>query len=269
MPFRTEPLHEDFGVVIEGLDPARYADPEVVAFVREAIARHKLILVRNATLDATQQVGFARILGDIARRGPSIPATGTHSFVSNRVVGGQLPEGELYFHSDQTYFDPPLKALSLYAILVPSSGGDTLFTDATLAWERLPDETKATVSGLRAFHAHDYSGRKYARDTRGQIDLSRPDAVSATHPIVWEHPDLRRPVLLVNRSQTQHVVDLDPDEGRRLLEALYAHIEDPAHVYTHRWVPGDLLLWDNWGLQHARTEWPAGEGRTLRRVPIM
>jgi alpha-ketoglutarate-dependent taurine dioxygenase len=269
MQFRTEPLHDDFGVAIEGLDPARYADPAVVEFVRNAIARHKLILVRNATLDATQQVGFARILGDIARRGPSIRADGTHSFVSNRVVGGQLPEGELYFHADQTYFDPPLKALSLHALLVPSSGGDTLFTDATVAWDRLPDETKETISGLRALHAHDYSGRKYAKESRGQIDMSRPDAVCATHPVVWSHPVSGRPVLLVNRSQTQRIVDVEEEESRRTLEALYSHIEDPAHVYTHRWVPGDLLLWDNWSLQHARTEWPAGEGRTLRRVPIM
>ena len=45
--------------------------------------------------------------------------------------------------------------------------------------------------------------------------------------------------------------------------ALYA----PDNVYTHRWQPDDLLIWDNHALQHAR-DVPGESPRTLRRVAI-
>jgi alpha-ketoglutarate-dependent taurine dioxygenase len=269
MSLHFHPLFPDFGARIEGLDPSTYSDPETVKILREAIGRYKLVLIQRPDLETDDHVGFAEILGSVARRGVAIKAGQTHSFISNEIDGAQLPEGELYFHSDQVYFDPPLKAITLYAMSIPGSGGDTKFTDAGLAYERLPASLKERIQGLHAFHAHDYSGNKYAKETRGVIDLTRDDAVSATHPVVWEHPETKRPILLVNRSQTQYIVGMERDESDALLHELYRHIEDPAHVYSHKWTVGDLLVWDNWSLQHARTEWDAKEPRTLRRVPII
>ena len=44
--------------------------------------------------------------------------------------------------------------------------------------------------------------------------------------------------------------------------------EDPALVYEHVWRDGDLVMWDNRCSTHARTDFPAGETRLLRRCTL-
>lgn len=265
---KVSPLFNDFGVLVEGLDPASHTLEATRAALQNLVNEHRLVLIRDTALEPEDQVGFSEILGPINRRGVSMPGGRTHAFVSNAVKDGFLRDGEIFFHADQTYFSPPMKAISLYAIEIPSQGGDTRFLDSIAAYKRLPDALKQRLQGLEAFHAHDYSENKYKNGSRGKIDLARPDAVSATHPVVWTHPVLGEPLLLVNRSQTQYILGMDADESEALLNELYRHIENDEHIYTHKWAVGDLLIWDNWALQHARTLWDSSEKRTLRRVPI-
>jgi taurine dioxygenase len=42
----------------------------------------------------------------------------------------------------------------------------------------------------------------------------------------------------------------------------------PGNRYEHHWEPGDLVVWDNVGLQHARGAVGRGAPRTLRRIVI-
>lgn len=265
---KVSPLFNDFGVLVEGLDPSSYATESTRAALQKLVNDHRLVLIRDTDLQPEDQVKFSEILGPINRRGVSMPGGKTHAFVSNAVKDGFLRDGEIFFHSDQTYFSPPMQAISLYAIEIPSKGGDTRFLDSIAAYKRLPESMKQRLQGLEAFHAHDYSENKYTQGGKGKVDLSLPNAVSAIHPVVWTHPILGEPLLLVNRSQTQYILGMDPAESESLLNELYAHIENDEHIYTHKWAVGDLLIWDNWSLQHARTLWDSSEKRTLRRVPI-
>jgi taurine dioxygenase len=262
------PLFKTFGVQIEGLDPTSHGQEETRKQLTDAINEHKLVLIRHADLQAQDQVDFSKILGPINRRGVFMPGERNHAFVSNAMGEGVLRDGEIFFHSDQTYFSPPLRALSLYGIQIPSKGGNTEFVDAEYTYERLPVAVKERIQHLQAMHVHDYSPEKYAKGSGYKFDPNSPNAVTATHPVVWTHPVTGKSILLVNRSQTSHIIGMDSTESAELLELLYSYNEDREYVYAHRWQVGDLLIWDNWGLQHARTEWDSSEKRTLRRVPI-
>ena len=53
-----------------------------------------------------------------------------------------------------------------------------------------------------------------------------------------------------------------------LLGELFDHLYAPANVYRHRWRNGDLVIWDNIALQHARPDQSATPRRRLRRVAV-
>src|SRR2546427_12432789 len=54
-----------------------------------------------------------------------------------------------------------------------------------------------------------------------------------------------------------------------LLDELLAHATRPASVYTHRWRPWDLVMWDNRSVLHRGRPWDAARHRrVMRRTTI-
>ncbi len=229
-------------------------------------------LFRGQMLDEEAQMRFGRRFGtlggiindfDPAKRGnhPEI------LYVSNiRVDGkltGVLPDGEMFFHTDQCYLERPAMASMLYAIEIPSRGGNTLYANCFKAYEALPGEIKRRLEGKRALNAYDYDG---APTLRADV---LPDGVKRfAHPIVRTHPATGRKSLYVNRLMTWSILDMPHAESRTLLQQLFDHQEQPEFVYEHRWRPGDVILWDNRSCLHARTDFDASERRRLRRITV-
>ncbi|GAB5470491.1 MAG: TauD/TfdA family dioxygenase [Rhodospirillales bacterium] len=232
----------------------------------EALYRaHHLLLFRKQDLSEEVQVAFARRFGPISHRNP---AQGTRDtvLVSNVEPGGVLGQGVLHFHSDNTFFAEPLKAIGLYAVEVPPSGGDTLFSNAYLVYERLPEDLKAKVEGLSSHQLFDYQGDY---NLRPSLDSAPADAQQALHPLVWEDPDSGRKALFLSEHTTAALPGLTPAEEEATIAALRAQIRDPAVIYRHRWQPGDFVFWDNVALQHAREPFDPAARRTLRRTPVL
>ena len=61
---------------------------------------------------------------------------------------------------------------------------------------------------------------------------------------------------------------LDKEESDALLMELYVHQSQPQFVYSHRWQPGMLVMWDNRSLLHAATGGYDGYDRLLHRTTI-
>jgi taurine dioxygenase len=231
--------------------------------------RHLVILLRNQTLDEDAQVRFAETFGSPAK----ITSGRTFSakypsvmLISNiRLDGkpiGALPDGEMHFHTDQCHQEIPAKATMLYAIEIPSKGGNTLFSNAYMAYETLPAGLKQRIAGRRALNAYDKDStlRTANYDNAGS---------SYWHPVVRTHPATGRKALYVNRLMTREIEGLPRDESDALLQKLFDHQEQPGFVYEHVWRPGDILMWDNRCTLHARTDFSTGERRMLRRVTIL
>jgi taurine dioxygenase len=266
----TRPLSGALGLEILGVD---LREPPTAALAAQLLhAWHKglVILLRNQTLSEEDQVRFAECFGPLAKT-LNVHHTGKHPatmLISNiRKDGkpiGALPDGEMQFHTDQCYVERPAMASMLYAIEVPSVGGNTLFANAYLAYETLPEEIKRRIDGRTAINAYDYDNASTIRGTR-----LREGVPQYSHPIVRTHPATARKALYVNRLMTVAIEGLPSGESDELLNLLFDHQEQRAFVYEHAWRVGDVVMWDNRCTLHARTDFSAAERRLMRRVTIL
>ena len=225
-----------------------------------------LLLFRNQNFSAEQQVAFSKLFGPISHRSPAMKTKET-AFVSNVAEGGVLGDGELLFHSDNTFFQHPLKAIGLFAIQVPSWGGDTLFSNAYEVFDALPNSVKARLEGLKSLQTFDYNGDYNKRST---VEAVPVDAPCAEHPLLWKNPDTGRVALFLSEHTTFRIEGLGSrKEEDELIAVLRSHIADPRFCYRHKWSVGDFIFWDNVCLQHARETFDKSQARTLRRTPVL
>jgi taurine dioxygenase len=66
--------------------------------------------------------------------------------------------------------------------------------------------------------------------------------------------------------QVAQILGLDTTVGDKLLDRLFSLLYDQVNVYEHEWENGDLVVWDNLSVQHARRAVDEHAPRTLRRV---
>jgi taurine dioxygenase len=268
---RTRPLAPRIGVEIEGVDLSQPLDEPTFRAIEDAWHRHCIILFRGQRIDEDAQVRFAERFGSLARVLNKHGGASQHHpgvmFISNIRENGQLigalPDGEMYFHSDQCYVEQPCNAAMLYAIEIPSRGGNTLFANMYEAYDALPDDLKQSLAGKRAVNVYDYDGSPTHRG------VAREEAPRYAHPIFRTHPATGRKALYVNRLMTESIVGMDRAESDAILARLFDHQENPAWIYEHVWRPGDLLMWDNRCTLHARTDFDASERRLLRRCVVL
>ncbi|MBV8535438.1 MAG: TauD/TfdA family dioxygenase [Alphaproteobacteria bacterium] len=270
----VRPLAPAIGAEIEGLDLAQPLDDSTFEEVRAAWHQHGILLFRGQRLDEDQELAFA------SRFGPIAPLVTKHDvkfkpgvmLVSNIRENGKeigvLPDGEMFFHSDQCYAETPLAATILYAIEIPKTGGNTLFSNQYAAYDALPEEVKRRIAGLKAMNVYDYGSNATIRKGSLRAQAERGEVPCYAHPIVRTHPETGRKALFLNRLMTDYVVGMDPDDSDRLLDYLFTHQEDRRFVYEHVWRIGDLMMWDNRCTLHARTDFPTSERRLLRRVIV-
>lgn len=258
-------LSPHIGVEITDIDLAAPATPSVVDALRALWTEHHLLLFRNQQLTPDQQLEVARWFGTAEASTPQAMQTGEAMatpvhYISNRVEGGRAGDGELLFHSDSAAREHPLRAVLLHALAVPDTGGDTLFANCIHAHATLPDDLRVRVASLVACHGYDYE----------RYDKSPPGGPGfhAEHPVAMPHPLTGAPVLYLSRNATTGIAGLEPTESDELLERLFGYIETPAAWYRHQWRVGDLVIWDNVALVHARTPFDPAEARTLQRVTV-
>jgi taurine dioxygenase len=268
--YQTRPLSPALGAEIVGVDLRQEMDDVFTVRLLEIWHQNLVILVRDQRLSEDDQVRFAERFGppavihtkQFAQRHPSV------MLISNiREDGrpiGALPDGEMQFHSDQCYQERPAMASMLYAIEVPSKGGNTLFANAYSAYEALPAEIKRKIEGRRALNAYDYDTAATKRGAKVAEDVP-----TYVHPVVRSHPATGRKALYVNRLMTVRIEDMPEEESSELLDFLFDHQEQRQFIYEHVWRVGDILMWDNRCTLHARTDFSADERRLMRRVTIL
>ena len=268
--FALRPLSPALGAEIVGIDLSEEIEDHIFEQIRDAWHRNLVILLRGQELSEEDQVRFAEKFGPPAvihtkqfvRNHPAV------MLISNiREDGkpiGALPDGEMHFHTDQCHQERPAMASMLYALEVPSTGGNTLFANGYMAYETLPDGIKRRIEGRKALNAYDYDTAAMRRGTRLAEGVP-----SNVHPVVRTHPATGRKALYVNRLMTVRIEGLPAQESDELLTTLFDHQERREFIYEHVWRAGDLLMWDNRCTLHARTDFSPNERRLMRRVTIL
>ena len=164
------PLSPAIGVAIGGIDLRQELDPNVVAEIRRAWCDNSIMLIRGQNLTEEDQLRFARTLGNIAPR--SRPPVERRSYVpdpdnpmhlvTDRVDDqgrrlGSLGHGEMWFHTDKCYEERPYRASLLYALEIPSSGGETKFASLYRAYAQLLATLKEKLEGRRVLQLYDFT----------------------------------------------------------------------------------------------------------------
>jgi len=269
-----EPLSDIVGAYVRGIDLSKPVDDRTADAMRDAFHKYGLLCFPGQELSADDQLRFANFFGKgdgALRQAKTVGGkrTGTRGvmYVSNVRENGKaigvLPDGEMQFHSDGAHRDSPYRATTLYAIEIPSKGGNTLFANLYAAYDALPQSMKDKIDGLKTQFVYDYDAQERNLTDDGDSDLPR-----AVHDLVKIHPATGRKSLYLSRLMCRQVMDMAPAEGEALLMELFDHAEKPEFVYAHTWKVDDLVIWDNRCLNHARTDFPAEERRMLRRYTV-
>ena len=267
--FQVKPLSDALGAEIIGIDLSQPLDEATAHAVEEAWHDHLVLVFRNQTLSNDDQVRFCRHYGDLeeVRTGKYANEEMKHTMMITNVTDTglmtALENGDMWFHSDQCYYEIPCKASTLYAMEIPSVGGNTLFANCYTAWETLPTDLREKLDGVKGHHIYDYAGNPLKRG-----DNIDPNAPQYLHPVARTHPATERKALYVNRLMTDYIDGISGEESDEILAQLFAHSEETRFVYEHIWQVGDFVIWDNRCSMHARTDFDPNERRMMRRITV-
>jgi taurine dioxygenase len=261
----TKPVSPSLGVEVD-IDLEHQLTDAVLKQLHDLYDEHHLLLFRNQQMSEATQVRFANSFGPISRRSPAMKSRDVVN-VSNTDPDGVLGNGELLFHSDNTFFKEPLKAIGLYGIVVPDEGGDTLFANCESVYAAMSPALRDQLEHLTSYQVFDYHSTDYNK--RLTLDRAPPDAPRAIHPLVWVNPKTQKRVLFFSEHTTAKINEITPTEEESLFATLRSLISDSRFTYRHKWRPGDFVFWDNVVLQHARTDFDPKKPRTLRRTPVL
>jgi taurine dioxygenase len=168
------------------------------------------------------------------------------------------------WHTDGAYDEVPFKATQLYALAVPSRGGDTHFASMYAAYDALPSRLKDRLEGRRG--AFTYGGRKKAT---ALLNAEDREWTPVFHPIIRTHPETGRKGLYFDPGKILHIEGLEASESDALIDELTERMIQPEGCYTHHWRRGDIVIWDNRCSYHkAAGDYPPEEDRIHWRVSI-
>jgi taurine dioxygenase len=272
------PLSPACGAEISGIDLSKPLSEREVRAVKEAWNEHLVLVFRGQKLSQDDQLRFASYFGDLGTRKKAPEPLRSRAegiqqdhekvlLVTNIKVDGQpigaFGEGEFWFHIDSGYAERPYQYTFLYALELPSHGGNTMFSNMYKAYEAVPPALKAKLAGKKALHIHEYNRAKQANHSG---DIS--GIPHWFHPVFATHPDTGRKTLFVDRLMTTRIEGLSAEESDAILEQLYDIGERREFIFEHVWKLGDFLMWDNRCTIHARTDFPKEERRLLRRCTV-
>jgi len=265
---QVEQLTYAIGAELTGVNLADAVhDDGLFAEIRAALLKHRVLFLRDQNITRAQHVAFARRFGELEDH-PVAGSDPEHPGLVRIYKNPDQPNDryENAWHADATWREAPQFGAVLRCVECPPVGGDTMWANMVLAYEKLPEYVKAQIADLRARHSIEASfGAAMPIEKRLALKAQFPDA---EHPVVRTHPETGRKALFVSEHFTTRIVDLPEDESRALLDALFAHSVRAEHCYCHEWREHDLVFWDNRSLMHLAAGTPDHLRRKLYRTTI-
>ncbi|HEY3046749.1 MAG TPA: TauD/TfdA family dioxygenase [Polaromonas sp.] len=227
-----------------------------------ALLQHKVLFLREQMLEKLSRqdhMAFAQRLGELETH-PMLPS---HPDAPGLVQVYKNPDSpidryENAWHTDGTWREAPALGCVLRCIECPPVGGDTMWANMVLAYDKLPSDVKAEIEGLIASHSFNASfASAMPQDKRLAMKAQYPDA---EHPVVRTHPETGEKILFVNAFTTHFVNYHNKDRVRfgqdysqgagDLLRYLISQAHVPEYQVRWRWKPYSVAIWDNRSTQH-------------------
>jgi taurine dioxygenase len=270
--FAIAPLTDHTGAEVTGLDFTDPVDAEAGATLNRAFAEHHVLVMRDQHFDPNQFKAAVQIFGELQihdKKEQHVPGYPDVYYVSNDIFvnGKRVIPGET-FHTDHSNHPRPPKATTLFAVDLPSTGGDTQYVNMHDAYDDLPEQTKQKIDGLKAVHV--YQSKYSPRVLSGLNDDSRAQLPPpGVHPLVRTHPENGRKALFLNPVRMESIIGMDDADALKLIDDLMQHATQKKFEYRHKWRHGDWVMWDNRSVMHqANPDYDMKERRFLYRLML-
>jgi taurine dioxygenase len=270
--FAITRLTDYTGAEVCGLDCSKPVDSQIRERLNRAFVDHHVLVIRDQHFTPDQFKSATQLFGELQPHDKKEHHVAGHpdvSYVSNDefVNGRRIIPGET-FHTDHSNHPRPPKATTLFAVTLPSHGGDTQYVNMHKAYDDLPAETKQKIDGLKAVHVYlsKYSPRPLGHLTEESRQELPPPGI---HPLVRTHPENGRKALFLNPVRMESIVGMDDQSALALIADLMRHATQKKYEYRHKWRHGDWVLWDNRSVMHqANPDYDMNERRYLYRLML-
>lgn len=271
MVLEIKKLSNLMGAEATGVDLRKPISSAEAAKLNDALHENIVLCIRNQKLDGPGFVEACRVFGNLMRQvneelcDPDLPELGnvTSGDVDRHDTQVRVVRGTSW-HSDHSFIEKPPSASILYAVKLPSRGGDTSFCNLRAAYKSLPDEMKKQLEGLKARHQFRCSRAPNHIFIKLKNEADRIGAYNFPHPLARQHLPTGEKTLYLNPQRMEDIIGLERKDSDALLDELVAHSENPAFHWNHQWQAGDMLVWDNrCSMHHANDDWPINEERFL------
>lgn len=268
------------GALVTGIDLSQPIDQHTRAGLYEGLLQYGVLFFRDQPLTPQRFLEVARLFGEPYKQNEY---NHSHEQVPEIEVLENSPrrrQSADVWHADVTWQRNPPKATALHAQVLPSEGGDTVWSSSAAAYDLLDPnlaaylETLTAVNSLEVTNLPSYlqgeHGGRYAKDGGAQ----RLAAARALHtpvevPVIRVHPETGRKVININEGHTNHIKGLSRVAGNSLLTLLFDLIKTPDIQARFHWKPNSFAVWDNRQVQHyGVNDYSVDAPRILHRLTI-
>jgi taurine dioxygenase len=279
---RTERLPGPFGIAVEGINVAAASDGEFDQLANLLYQNH-LLVIRHQNLSPEEYIAFGKRWGELVpyfQTRWTLPGHPDILMITNEAIPGRaLPPAENW-HADGTYLDQPHSVTMLFGQEAPAEGGETWFAGTALAYDALSDAERAAYGPLIVQHMKNGGDRLALAEENEKAltldsqttDEERAGLRHVTHPLVLNHPVTGRPALYCSSTTAYGIEGMDEDSAVELLLKVKRHVLKPEFRQSHKTMPGEIMLWDNYAVLHkaapTKLSNEDGERRILHRITV-
>jgi taurine dioxygenase len=267
------PYSPTVGARVGGLrvDQDNEVTPAVRTLLYDALLRYGFLSFEPGTVEVGQFERLVSLFGKAKLMNtPYTPETGKSGQLNTIDASTKKTRMNYIWHMDQVFqpTSPPYTAL--LGETMPALGGDTLFANATAAYDLLDPLLAAYLETLTAVHD---------ADTMGYLTLAYHDLEARAEqrrkyppievPLIRTHPETGRKQIFVNELYTHRILGVSRRTSQALLDVLFDALGAPEVQARHRWEDGTALIWDNRTVQHRGVPDFGTQRRVMHRALVL
>ena len=265
--FQIEQTGYQLGAFINDLNLTEKISDEDFKSLYKALSEYEVLFFRDQKISFDNHRRFASAFGSMQTH-PAYPTVEGFPEITILENDKENPSKIEEWHTDMTFKkNPPLGSI-LIGKIIPETGGDTMFSSLSKAYDDLSHEWKERLEEMNAIHSFEFGFKESLEEEGGRERLA--DALKenppVSHPVIKQHPVTGRKVIYVNRLFTSHIEGDDAD--RSILNFLFDHIHQEKYQYRFSWENNSIAFWDNRSVLHKPVNdyWP--QLRRMERITI-
>ena len=262
----VQELSPSLGAMVSGIN---FADKIDQRMILDLLTTHQVLVFHNQEISADRFEAISGMFGEMMKYPLAKGVQGAPNIMAVENIPGQKVKFSSTWHVDSSYFQAPPDIAFLYAVDMPSHGGNTVFTNTADAFDGLSDEMKELCHRLSITNSSHIPAlkRETYLDSPDQ-EAERKQIFTAKHDLLLKHPTTGRYGIFANRAHTSSINELSILEGKAILNMLFEHVA--LHEYTCRiqWKPSTLVMYDNRATQHRALNDYGDEKRLMWRSTV-